>query len=350
MKMLKTYKGLTITIVLTLMVAVLMIPVAAMDFLVMPELPENQRQSSSTFFDLLVTPGQKQDLVIEIQNISENDIVVLVETITASTSRNGQINYTSRGKLDETLRFSFEDLVTLPQDYFEIPALSSIKVALALETPNEWFDGAILGSIRILREATQQERDEGGMIVNEFARAIAVRLVTREDAEEIPVDLAVGEITVELINYRASIVVPVRNLQPRIIKDARAVAQIFPTGSNQPIFEYTLDNLEFAPNSILPLSFVDEAGYGIDSGDYTAVIDIEHDGEAWSFNQGFHITAQEAVTVNENAINQHGAVRPQQQGLTLWMWIAIICGVVLLVVILTLMIVLSLRTRRFHVF
>jgi len=344
--MLKTYKKLTVAIVLALMIAALTIPVAAMDFQVLPELPDNQRHNDSTFFDLLVTPGQRQNLVIEIRNISDNDIVVLVETITASTGRNGQINYTSRGELDETLRFSFEDLVTLPQDHFEVPALSSIEVAIDLEVPNEWFDGAILGSIRVLREATQEERDEGGMIVNQFASVTAVRLVTREDAEEIPVDLALGEITAELINYRASIVVPIRNLQPRIIQGARATARIFPLGANQPIFEYNLERLDFAPNSVFPFSFVDREGYGIEAGDYTAVIEVEHEGEVWSFNQDFHITAQAAATVNESAVNQHGAVRPQQ-GLTMWMWIAIIGGGLLLIVIIILIIVLARRKSEF---
>jgi len=347
----KRYKKRTITVVLALMIAALTVPAAAMDFLVVPDLPENQRQNGSTFFDLLVTPGQRQDLVIEIQNISENDIVVLVETITASTGRNGYINYTSRGELDETLRFSFEDIVTLPQDYYEIPALSSIQVAIALEVPDELFEGAILGSIRVLREATQQEREEGGMIVNQFALATAVRLVTREDAEEIPVDFAVGEITADLVNYRASIVVPIRNVQPRIIKNARAVARVFETGSNQPIFEYTLENLEFAPNSVFPLSFVDEAGYGIDAGDYTAVVEVEHGGEVWNFDQSFHITVQEAATVNTNAVNQHGAVRPRQQQVSMnWMWIAIIGGGVLVIILLILVIVLARRNRRSQIF
>ena len=39
-------------------------PVMAMGFSVSPQLPENQRSGVTGFFDLLVTPGQAQDIFI----------------------------------------------------------------------------------------------------------------------------------------------------------------------------------------------------------------------------------------------------------------------------------------------
>jgi len=237
-----------------LMVSILLITATAeMDFSVTPELPDNQRPNGSSFFDLIVAPGMQQELTIIVSNTRDDEIVVLVELITASTSRNGQINYTSRGMLDSSLKFSFEDMVTIPQTHFTIPAGDEITIPVSLTVPSESFDGAILGSIRVLREATDDEREEAGAIVNQYAHITAVRLVMTDDAEEIiQPDFALGSITTELVNYRASIIAYIRNIEPILIKSATATARIFPLGSDQPIFEHTMESLDFAPNSVFP--------------------------------------------------------------------------------------------------
>ena len=313
------FRKTTLLVAIALMVALLAMPALAMDFGVRAILPENQRGGESGFFDLIVYPGQRQELLIEIANFSEDEIVVLVETITASTSRNGQINYTSRGILDETIKYSFEDLATLPESYYFIPAGSAIEVPIILTMPDGVFDGAILGSIRVLREATQDERDAAGAIVNQFAHVTAVRLVQSEDAEDMAADFALGDITMELINYRASFVANIRNTQPIIIKGATATARIYAksgdqAATGQPMFEHAIESLEFAPNSVFPFSFVDMEGYGIDAGDYRAVIDIGHEGRNWSFEQDFNISEEAAAVVNDGAVNQHGQARPDHTG------------------------------------
>jgi len=346
--MYKTLKRLTVVVVLALLAAMLMIPAAAMDFSVKPVLPENQRQNGSAFFDLMVRPGQTQDLVIEIGNTSDVDIAVLVETITASTSRSGQINYTSRGVHDETLKYSFEEMVSIPQDYYSIPAGTSIKVPISLTVPDEPFEGALLGSVRVLREATQEEKAAAGAIVNQYAHVTAVRIIQNENAEAINADFALGEITAELVNYRASIVAMIRNTQPMIIKGASATASIYEKGARHPIFEHSQETLEFAPNSVFQYSFVDEEGYGIEPGEYTAMIDVKYGGKTWSFEQDFTIPAQVAAIVNEGALNQYGQQRPAADagviaGIPLWGVIAIAVGAALFAAITVLIIVVAKR-------
>jgi len=346
----KLLRRITMIVVPVIMAALMAMPAAAMEFSVKAILPENQRNNGSVFFDLLVKPGQKQDLMIEISNSSSGDIVVLVETITASTSRNGQINYTSRGELDESIEYSFEDLVSLPQSYYPIPALSSIQVPISLTIPNEPFEGAMLGSIRVLREATQEEKDAAGAIVNQYAHVTAVRLVMDDNAEDIPADFVLGDINAELVNYRASIIANIRNTQPRIIKDATATASIYHKGSEQPIFEHNQETLDFAPNSIFPYSFVDREGYGIEAGDYTAVISIGHEGENWNFRQDFTILPGEAAAVNDGAVNQHGQLRPGTEditsgglGIPMWAVIAIAVGAAILAAVVVLIVLMAKR-------
>ena len=354
--MLGKIKILSALIVLFIVAAIYAVPAAAMDFSVRAILPENQRKTGNTFFDLLVEPGQQQELVIEVSNSSDREIIVLVETITATTSRNGQINYTSRGAADETMKYAFADLVDLHESYFPIPGGSEIRIPIGLTIPDDPFDGAVLGSIRVLREATQEEKEAAGAIVNQYAHVTAVRLVQDENAESIPADFALGSIDAELINYRASIVAQIRNTQPRVIKGASASASIYQKGSEEAIFEHNLESLDFAPNSIFPYSFVDREGYGIEAGEYTAVINITFYGENWSFEQDFTIPPEVAATVNEGAVNQTGQQRPvsgtpgtesASDGVPKWAVIAIGVGAAVLAAVVILIIVIVRRRPAF---
>jgi len=284
---------------------------SSVGFSITPILPDNQ-QNGSSFFDLLVYPGQEQDLTVVVHNESPDDIVVLVEVATASTNRNGDIDYTSKStEMDETLAVSLEELITIPQTHYTIPAESNLPISVKLKTPDHRFDGIILGSVRVLKEVTEEERAAAGMIVNQYAYVTAVRLAQNGSTSNIAPDFALGDVTAELVNYRASIVAQIRNPKPMIINGAKVTSEILPKGSTDPIFTYDMPDVSFAPNSIFDLSFVDREGYGIEAGDYTAKILVEHAGETWNFEKDFTITAQEAAIVNENAVNQQAQQNPR---------------------------------------
>ena len=304
-RIIKTLTALSIFITVSLITTILCTANSSVGFSTTPVLPENQRQNGTSFFDLLVQPGQKQELVVIVRNESDESISVLAEVVTASTNRNGDVNYTaSDANMDETLRISMEDILTLPQDRYTVPANSEILLPVNLELPNESFEGIILGSIRVVKEITEEEKAAGGAIVNQFAYVTAVRLAMSEDAESISPDFAMGEITAELVNHRASIVAQIRNTQPMLVKGTSITAKIFRQDSDQSIFEYDMPDVSFAPNSIFPLSFVDSAGYGIDAGEYKAEISVEYQEKKWVFEQEFSISAQSAASINESAVNQ----------------------------------------------
>jgi hypothetical protein len=244
-------------------------------------------------------------------------MIVLVEAVTASTNRNGDVDYTSKqAMMDETLQTSLEEMITIPQTHYTVPADSSLPISVTLKVPEQPFDGIALGSIRVLKEVTDEERAAGGMIVNQFAYVVAVRLAQSRNASDIEPDFALGEVTAELVNHRASIVAQIRNPMPRLINAANVTATIYPKDSDQSIFSYDMSDVNFAPNSIFNLSFVDRAGYGIEAGEYTAKVAVELQGETWNFERNFIITAQEAAVVNESAVNQQAQQNPRTPGVT----------------------------------
>lgn len=62
-------------------------------FSVEAKLTQNQIDSNVTYFDLKMKPEDTQTLEVEVKNTSSEEITIKVQTITASTNRNGIIDY-----------------------------------------------------------------------------------------------------------------------------------------------------------------------------------------------------------------------------------------------------------------
>ncbi len=73
------------------------------DFTVQAVLPENQVNQNVSYFDLLMEPGDKQTLEVVLTNKTDKPVDVQVEAITASTNRNGIIDYSTPNISDETM-------------------------------------------------------------------------------------------------------------------------------------------------------------------------------------------------------------------------------------------------------
>jgi len=329
-------------VIFLIVITVLTVKVeASMGFSITPHFPENQH-SSSGFYDLRITPGQEQDIIVTITNPTDIEIAVGVEAFTVSTARSGTVDYSNARINDETLPYSISELITIPEPRVVIPANSQREVTLRLSAPNESFDGILLGSLRFLREPTESELEAAGAIINRYAHAMAIRLSMNDT--ELAADFALGEVTSQITNARASIIVDVRNPVARMTRGVKAEARIFELDSNQEIFFYTLDEVDFAPNSVFPFTMVDRAGYGISAGMYRAEITLEYQGQTWKFDQEFEIAPTQAATVNSAARNQNQqAVRgAADNGISPLIWAIIGVGVLAVATAVVLMI----RQRR----
>ena len=97
---------ISLTIVILLASAIALAGTAgasAGGFSVSPVMPDNQNPESRGYFDLRVSPGQKQELTVTISNSGSEEIGVSLNLLTVSTNINGIVDYTSSGKTDETM-------------------------------------------------------------------------------------------------------------------------------------------------------------------------------------------------------------------------------------------------------
>jgi len=279
-------------------------------FLMTPELPENQNPESLGSFNLDVKAGQSQEIEVLVTNHSDDFITVEISLINPGTNRSGVIDFSQSGNMDPTLEVSFSDIAHLAVDpVITIPAGGTARVSVSLQIPDNGFNGVLFGAIHARLTASQDEMTQTGQFADHFTRVIPVRLFINREFIIAP-NFELGEIDFDLIAGVAAIEVNIRNPKPRFSIEAAVSAQIFPADSKTPIFTITDLEVDFAPSSVYSLTLLDNAGFGILSGEYIARIQVDFDGKIWSFEQWFNITSADSIAVNSRAINQHSP--PQQ--------------------------------------
>jgi hypothetical protein len=112
---------------------------------------------------------------------------------------------------------------------------------------------------------------------------------------------------------------------------------VYQEGNPYPIFNIVGMNVDFAPNTVFPLTMLDREGFGLFAGNYTAIITLEHEGQTWHFEEDFVITNTQALAINDEALNrdrQGAPIAPQggSGGMTLTevpIWLPIAVGLTL---------------------
>ena len=273
-------------------------PHTSAGFYVRANIPENQITKGLSYFDLCMQPRQVQQLAVEITNEFGTPISVDVEAISASTNRNGIIDYKTPAIQDETLRVPFSSISVVEEPTLSVPARSTKIVRITVTMPEEPFDGAILGGLVFTRVLEDEEVSQTGSVNNVFSYVIGVKL-SENDAEVLP-NFEIVKIAPETVNYRPVFVHTIRNTEALIvknmdievsIKDARGVIQAM--ASKQ--------NVDMAPNSIMPLG-IDPGNGQIKPGEYISDIQIEYDGQVFSYRIPFSVAGAEAERVNTESI------------------------------------------------
>jgi len=270
-------------------------------FSVTPVFPENQSDGVTSFFDLWVTAGQQEVIYIRVSNLTDSEIFVDAALITATTSREGTIDYSSARGFIEGKPNALTNIASVQEGYIFIPARGDIDIPIVIDIPADGFDGIILGAVEVMLGVTEEERAAGGMLMNRFAQAIPI--VLREHGAAIPVAFEIGEISAGLFNGMATVTVEILHEQPRLTMATRINARIYPEGSSTPIFNFQNINADFAPNSVFAFPFVDLAGHGIEYGDYNVVMQITHNDVTWDFEYDFTIAPLHAAAINDDAVN-----------------------------------------------
>lgn len=273
-----------------------------LNFSVNAVIPDNQIDKEKSYFDLKVTPGEKQKLIVKLRNTTDKEIVINPHIQSAKTNKNGVIDYTpNKIKKDDTLKIAMEDVAKVPEEV-TVPPQSEKDLTIEVTMPKDKFDGVILGGI-YLKEDTSKNKEEDKendvAIKNEYSYVVALQM--RQNDNKVKPMLHMNEVNPETQNARNVIVANIQNSEPMIISKLKIDATVNKKGSKDNLAILKKENLQVAPNSNFNIA-VPLEGEKLEAGTYILNMKAESAGKEWQFKKEFSISADKATTMNEKDV------------------------------------------------
>lgn len=317
---------------------------ASPDLAITVDFPDNQQSKETGYFDLLVKPGEKQELKLRLKNVSKEEIEASVAVNTATTSYLGGIDYSQKydpSKKDTSLQHPMSEILVPEKEQITIPPGEEIPVVFSLSVPAEQFEGILLGAIQVTQvsqEDTNGKEATSGMVINNrMAYSIGVKL--SEDvalSNESQLDLLRVEASQQ--TGRNNVFVHLQHPTADIVEKVTYDGKVTKKNSDDVLHRGKASDYRIAPNStfFFPISWENQR---FEAGEYVLKLTAksEESDASWSFEEAFTITREEARELNEKAVDL---------GVDYRQWL-IIGGIILLVVIIIVtVIVISIITIR----
>ncbi|MHC5372562.1 DUF916 and DUF3324 domain-containing protein [Enterococcus sp. LJL120] len=302
--------------------------------------PENQINTDSGYFNLMMTPSQQQTLIVTLSNPTEETVTVNLELNGAKTNRNGVVEYAnSEIENDDSLPFSFTDLVTGPSSV-ELAPGETQDVEINVQMPETSFEGVILGGLQLTMADDDSDTStaEGAVVVNRYAYVVAISLQESDITGLLP-EMSWNGAYAGQANYRNSIFINFSNIKGKLVSGMTIQAQISQQGSGEVLYESRSTSLQMAPYSFIEYP-VSMGGDPMTAGMYTAHVLVYVGDQTWEFTEDFEITVEEADQFNERDVGL-----TQERGLD-WQLIAMIVGGFVLAVILVFLVVRQIRKNN----
>ena len=291
-------------------------------FSVEPVIPENQKDTSHSYFDLMMKPSEQQTLKVHMRNDTDNEVTVIPSVHAATTNINGVVEYgESNTKLDKTSPYNIEDIVKPTVEEVKIPAKGSTDLELKIEMPKDGFDGILAGGITLkekdaTEESEKKNAQQGLAIENKYAYVVAV--VLQETDVKIDSELKLGAVEPNQVNARNVINANLQNTQAKYLNQLSVDTKITKKGESEVLYTSKKEDMQMAPNTsfVYPVSL---NGEKLKAGDYTLVMTAKSMDKTWKFKKDFTIKADVAKELNEKDVT----VKKD------YTWLYIVIGIVL---------------------
>lgn len=301
-------------------------------------LPENQKkESSATYFDLIVQPEHKQKLSIRFQNLSDKKITLNLSANRAVTNANGVIDYNKKNaQQTSTAKYGLNDLLTVPNEV--VLAAGETKVISAeLSVPKDRFEGILLGGITatMVSNDTVNEKQKSGLALTSQLAMIVGVVLTEDPQNVVAPELHLTHVEPGLSNGYTAVLATLENTKPQMVGQMTITATVSKKGSSDSLKKTVRKNQEMAPNSQFDFP-VDWGKEELQAGDYTLKLVAQNKGHRWAFTKDFTIAASEAKKLNKKAVG----IKKD------YTWLYILIGILLFVLLLILAFLLGRRQRN----
>lgn len=296
-------------------------------------LPDNQINKDQSYFDLLMKPGQEQELEVVLRNSTDKDLTMIASANSAVTNDNGVVDYSfSKPKTDSTLKVPLSQIAVIEKETV-VPAKSDKIVKVHVKMPNEPIEGVVAGGIYLQQkdDPNQKNSGDGGVqIKNKYVYVMGIQLREKEDISELVADMKLDKIKIKpkQVNYRNVLGINLQNTEPVYIRNLTVDAKIYKKGSQEVLHESKQESLKMAPNS--------NFNYGVSwenqefkAGKYRAKVTAHSEdyNKDWSWDEEFTITKKEAEVLNKEAVELEVTPTPW------WVYVLIGLGIAFLLLL-----------------
>ncbi|PQC31517.1 cell surface protein [Enterococcus mundtii] len=300
-------------------------------FSMTPVLPENQAEEVS-YFDLLMTPGQKQTIHVLLDNSTDKVVTVEANVASATTNINGVVEYSpSENEIDKTLKYDLADHVKMPKEVALQPN-SQTDVAIEVTMPSETFDGVIAGGLTFKQKSSETDTSstdkKGVSLKNEFSYVEA--LLLQQTKTKVAPSLTLNHVAPSQVNARNVINANLQNSEMGYLNQMKVDATVTNVDDPSMTFTSVKEMMQMAPNTNFDYPIAISNQGMLDSGNpsqpmkagtYHLVMDVygqkdpsgeyvqtEKDAEGkdtdvhyaykWHFEKDFTISAEKAKELN----------------------------------------------------
>ena len=268
-----------------------------LNFGVKIELPENQKDTQKSYFDLEVKANQKQTIFIELTNTTNRDVTLEPKINEAKTNNNGNVQYDQNTiKRDVNLKKAITDYAKV-QNEIVIPSKDKVRLPIEIEVPKEGFEGILLGGILLQQKDSELEHTHGTKekagIKNSYAYLVALKLT--EKKQNIKPELRLNKVQANQKNYRNVITANLQNKTPILLNQLQVKAKIFK--NEKLIYSHEQKDMQMAPISNFDFA-IPLKGEALKAGKYKLELDAKSFENTWHFIKNFEIKPDEAKQLN----------------------------------------------------
>lgn len=321
-----------------------------MPFTVAPEIPKNQATDAGDFFNLVMSPNEKQTIKVDLTNSTDNAVTVDCAVASATTNLNGVIEYSpNKIKPDSSLIYNLKDYVSLPSKV-SLPARTTEAVSVVVTMPQNASSGIMAGGLTFKQDPSEikaPKAQKGISINNEYQ--FVVGLFIQQNTAAVAPSLTLNTVAPGQVNLRNVINANLQNSEMGFLKQMNVDATIKGISDTSLAYSYQNQKMAMAPNSNFDLPIPVSTGSGPSeyskpmqagkyhlhmvvygqkdvNGKYSTMVAGQKQGYdyRWIFDRDFTITAKQATDLNAKDVTvDHSTVN----------WLLII-GLVLLALVL----------------
>ncbi|MGG5373343.1 hypothetical protein IGI67_005016 [Enterococcus sp. AZ196] len=275
---------------------------AQMGFAVESVIPENQVDTTKSYFYLSMSPNDRQTIQVKIKNLQKEPVTIKIAVHDAVSSSVGAIDYAkNKPKLDPSLTDPITSLVHIKDDRSEVTIEPEEETTVSFEIalPERAFSGVKLGSLRFVRKDKEQKNQTG--LIPQYARVVALMLTQDEEQFNHGADLKLKKADLQLSNGRKVVAARIQNDQPKVLQELTIQGSVQKKGEENVLAKHKMEDFSVAPNS----NFDFEIPLGLEKfqpGTYVFHGKAQGDDRTWKWTKEFTIGQEQADRINDETV------------------------------------------------